>query len=119
MGGPTKEFFHITINYFKKVDNVYNLQLFGDLDGHLVPVCGVDPIASGCYEVINKKPEDIDPVTKDLVKERMVRHGLVDIPISSLNKNKAVNDPLVAEVVITCMLAHKLPKVGSPFSHYC
>jgi hypothetical protein len=31
----------------------------------------------------------------------MVRHDLVDIPISSLNKNKAVNDLLVAEVVIT------------------
>ena len=54
MGGPTKEFFHIAINSFKKVDNVYNLQLFGGLDGHLVPVCGVDPIASGCFEVAGK-----------------------------------------------------------------
>lgn len=47
----------------------------------------------------------MDPVSKDLVEERMVRHGLVDIPISSLNKNKAVNDLLVAEVVITRTLA--------------
>lgn len=54
MGGPTKEFFHIAINSFKKVDNVDNLQLFGGLDGHLVPVCGVDPIVSGCYEVAGK-----------------------------------------------------------------
>lgn len=35
----------------------------------------------------------------------MVRHGLVDIPITSLNKNKAVNDLLLAEVVITRTLA--------------
>lgn len=43
---------------------------------------------------MNKEAEDIDPAAKDLVEERMVRHGLVDIPISSLNKNKAVNDLL-------------------------
>ena len=35
----------------------------------------------------------------------MVRHGLVDIPISAFNKTKAVNYLLVAEVVITRTLA--------------
>jgi hypothetical protein len=58
----------------------------------------------------------MDPVSKDLVEERMVRHGLVDIPISSLNKNKAVNDLLVAEVVkgrerrtwLTCTVSNQI-----------
>lgn len=35
----------------------------------------------------------------------MVRHGLTDIPISNLNKDKGINDLLVAEVVITRTLA--------------
>ena len=54
MGGPTREFFHIALNSFRKVDNVFNIQLFGGLNGHLVPLCGVDSIASGCFEVAGK-----------------------------------------------------------------
>ena len=36
MGGPTKEYFHIALSSLSKVDNAYNLQLFGGSDGHLV-----------------------------------------------------------------------------------
>lgn len=35
----------------------------------------------------------------------MVRHGLTDVPLDNLNKDKAVNDLLVAEVLITRTLA--------------
>lgn len=35
----------------------------------------------------------------------MVRHRLSDIPLTDLNKDKAVNDLLLAEVIITPTLA--------------
>lgn len=35
----------------------------------------------------------------------MVRHGLTDVPITDLNKEKAVNDLLLAEVLIARTLA--------------
>ena len=44
-------------------------------------------------------------IAKDRVEELMVKHGLTDVPITDLNKEKAVNDLLVAEVFITCTLA--------------
>ena len=51
MGGPTKEYFHIAVSSLSKVDNAYNLQLFGGSDGHLVPLYGVDAVAGGCFEM--------------------------------------------------------------------
>jgi len=42
---------------------------------------------------------------KDRVEELMVRHGLTDVPITDLNKEKAVSDLLVAEALITRTLA--------------
>ena len=44
-------------------------------------------------------------IAKDRVEEVMVRHGLTDVPITDLNKEKAVNDLMVAEVLITRTLA--------------
>ena len=38
----------------------------------------------------------------------MVRHGLSDIPLTELNKEKDVNDLLVAEVIITHTHTHTL-----------
>ena len=44
-------------------------------------------------------------IAKDRVEELMVRHGLIDVPVTDLNKEKAINDLLVAEVLITRTLA--------------
>ena len=54
LGGPTKEFFSDVIASLSKVDPVFNVQLFGGLDGHLVPFYGVDAVASGFFEVAGK-----------------------------------------------------------------
>lgn len=35
----------------------------------------------------------------------MVRHGLIDIPITELNKEKAVQDLIVSEGLVTRVLA--------------
>ena len=56
-------------------------------------------------KILQKEVKDIDTSAKDKVEELMVRHGLSDIPRTDLNKDKAVNDLLVAEVIITRMLA--------------
>lgn len=44
-------------------------------------------------------------IAKERVEEMMVRHGLTDVPITDLNKEKPVNDLMVAEVLITRTLA--------------
>ena len=54
---------------------------------------------------MSKNADEIDSVAREELEDRMVRHGLTDIPISRLNKEKAVNDLLVAEVVVTRTLA--------------
>ena len=36
MGGPSKEFFHVSLASLKEVDPVYNFQLFTGEEGHLV-----------------------------------------------------------------------------------
>ena len=47
VGGPTKEYFHEVISILSKVDTLYNIQLFGGQEGHLLPLYGVDAISSG------------------------------------------------------------------------
>ena len=54
VGGPTKEFFHQAICALTKVDPLYNLQLFGGQEGHLIPLYGIDVISSGCFEMAGK-----------------------------------------------------------------
>ena len=54
MGGPTKEYFHIALSSLSKVDNAYNMQLFGGSTGHLVPLYNVDAVAAGCFEMAGK-----------------------------------------------------------------
>ena len=54
VGGPTKEFFHTSLASLKKVDPVYNFQLFTGQDGHLVPLYGADVLTSGCFEMTGK-----------------------------------------------------------------
>ena len=52
-------------------------------------------------QVIGKDIGGITPSEKDKVEEIMVRHGLTDIPLTNVNKDKAVIDLLVAEIVVT------------------
>lgn len=54
LGGPTKEFFHSAISSLSKVDPVFNMQLFGGQEGHLIPFYGVDAVSSGCFQVAGK-----------------------------------------------------------------
>ena len=54
MGGPSKEFFHVSLASLKKVDPVYNFQLFTGEEGHLVPVYGADVLSSGCFQMVGK-----------------------------------------------------------------
>lgn len=50
-GVPTKEFFHSSLSSLSNVDPALNIQLFGGLPGHLVPLDGVDTISSGRFEM--------------------------------------------------------------------
>lgn len=50
-------------------------------------------------KILEKEVKDIDASAKDRVEELMVRHGLTDIPLTDLNKEKAVNDLFVAEIL--------------------
>ena len=44
----------------------------------------------------------VDDEAKDKVEELLVRHGLTDaVPLSDVNKEKAIKDLLVAEVLVT------------------
>ena len=52
-------------------------------------------------KILQKEVKDIDTSATDKVEELIVRHGLSDIPLTELNKEKDVNDLLVAEVIIT------------------
>ena len=54
MGGPRKEFFHISLSSLSKVDQVYNFQLFSGKVGHLVPMYGADVSSIGCFEMAGK-----------------------------------------------------------------
>ena len=38
VGGPTKDYFHEAISILSKVDTLYNIQLFGGQEGHLLPL---------------------------------------------------------------------------------
>ncbi|XP_068681680.1 G2/M phase-specific E3 ubiquitin-protein ligase-like [Montipora foliosa] len=164
LGGPSKEFFHSAISSLSKVDPVFNMQLFGGQDGHLIPFYGVDAVSSGCFQVAGKlvahslkndghgfvglspavvkylntgsieeaavfvtmddltdlelkgllqekilqkkNIDEVDGEAKDKVEELLVRHGLTEaVPLSDLNKDKAMNDLLVAEVLVTRTVA--------------
>ena len=61
-----------------------------------------DIFCSKLKQIIGK--EDLSaasPSEIDKVEDAMVRYGLTDIPLTSLNKDKAVFDLLAANVVIT------------------
>lgn len=49
---------------------------------------------------------EVDDEAKDKVEELLVRHGLTDaVPLSDVNKEKAIKDLLVAEVLVTRKIA--------------
>ena len=54
VGGPTKEYFHYALSVLSQVDPAFNIQLFGGMEGHLIPLYGVDAISSGCFEMAGK-----------------------------------------------------------------
>ena len=54
MGGHTKEFFHNAISSLTKMDTLFDIQLFGGSLRNLTPLCGVDAVASGCFEMPGK-----------------------------------------------------------------
>lgn len=54
MGGPKKEFFSQALQSLCRVDPLYNLQLFGGVEDHLVPLYGVDAISEGLFEIAGK-----------------------------------------------------------------
>lgn len=54
LGGPKRELFSLAIHSLTKVDKLYNLQLFGGKEGHLIPLYGVDPLSEGCFEMAGK-----------------------------------------------------------------
>ena len=49
--------------------------------------------------------EELTSVEKDRIEEKLVSHGLSDVPLTMLNKDKAIRDLLSAEVIITRTLA--------------
>ena len=51
MGGPRKEFFYNAISSLTRMDPLFNIQLFGGNQGHLIPIRGVDAVASGCFKM--------------------------------------------------------------------
>ena len=56
-------------------------------------------------QVLSQDISEFTSEEKDKLEGRMVSHGLTDIPISNLNKDKAMKDILIAEVLITRVLA--------------
>ena len=54
LGGPTKEFFHVAIEALVKMDPLYRMQLFTGEQGHYVPICNMDALSSGCFEMVGK-----------------------------------------------------------------
>ena len=57
------------------------------------------------FQVLSHDISELTSEEKDKLEGRMVSHGLTDIPITDLNKDKAMKDTLIAEVLITRVLA--------------
>ena len=48
---------------------------------------------------------EIQPIVKDDIEDLMVKHGLSDVPLTDVNKEKDIQDLLVAEVLVTRVAA--------------
>lgn len=57
-----------------------------------------------CFKILFKEVKDMLVIVKDRVEELMVRYGFIDVLNIDLNKEKVVNDLLVVEVFIICIL---------------
>jgi len=56
--------------------------------------------------VLNK--DDLEELTADdreKLEEKIVSHGLSDVPLTKLNKDRAIKDIMTAQVIITRTLA--------------
>ena len=54
VGGPTKEYFSSAIECLTKVDPKTGLQLFFGECGHMVPLCSMDAVSGGCFQMAGK-----------------------------------------------------------------
>ena len=103
MGGPTEEFFHNAIASLTRMDPLLNIQLFGGKQGHLVPISGVDAVASGCFQMARKlvahsilhdgpgfsglSPAVVNYLitgSLEKVKESVSTHDLLDVELKKL-----------------------------------
>lgn len=57
------------------------------------------------FQVLNHDITELTSDERNKLDGRMVSHGLTDIPITNLNKDKSMKDILIAEVVITRVFA--------------
>lgn len=57
------------------------------------------------FQVLSQDISELTSEEKDKLDGRTVSHGLTEIPITNLNKDKAMKDILIAEVLITRVLA--------------
>ena len=55
--------------------------------------------------MIGKTVQDLCDDHRSKIEDQMIRHGLTDVPLTDINKDKAVNDLMVAEVLVTRTLA--------------
>lgn len=76
---------------------------------------------------MDKTLQDLGDDHRSKIEEQLVRHGLTDVPLTDLNKEKAVNDLLIAEVLVTRTLAldtlfkvkyRSLKRIGFNFNCY-
>ena len=49
--------------------------------------------------------EELTVDDREKLEEKIVSHGLSDVPLTKLNKDKAIKDLMTAEVIITRTLA--------------
>ena len=54
---------------------------------------------------MGKSVQDLCDDHRSKIEEQMIRHGLTDVPLTDINKDKAVNDILIADVLVTRTLA--------------
>ena len=54
---------------------------------------------------MGKTVQDLSDDHRSKIEDQMICHGLTDVPLTDINKDKAVNDLMIAEVLVTRTLA--------------
>ena len=111
MGGPSKEFFHVSLASLKKVDPVYNFQLFTGEEGHLVAVYGADVLSSGCFHSILHGGDGLVGLAPP-IKDYMVSGSVEEA-------GKLVTPSDLPDVDLRMLLEEKVKKsITTPFPLY-